>query len=149
MRELFLFVILCLLIASPSWAVTTTTVLNNKNYAAGTYSFGPVSIPTGISQVTITVDMSQVTDLTGVYTYNIELSQDGGATWALAASGTLNVPNSGFIMNAGVLSDSSGTAVPNSGVTIFLPNPTNANRKARGTVVLNESLKTSVTVTLQ
>lgn len=148
MHILILLIWLAIAIAPVSWAATTT-VLTAKNYAAGTYSFGPISIPTGISLVTITVDMSQVSTLTGVYTYNFEISQDGGVTWAPGGSGTLSVPNSGLILDAGVLSFSVGNPVPNSGFTITLPNPTNANRKARGTVVLNESLKTSVTVTTQ
>jgi hypothetical protein len=110
----------------------TLTVLANDAYAAGTFPFGPVNLPTGITSAECRIDRAALTSPTLQINWKFELSQDDGVNW---------LPWGGAGTGGGVIPDA-----PFSSFTVQLPNPTNPNRRIRGSMTLNEVATLNVKV---
>jgi hypothetical protein len=115
----------------------TLTVLNNRAYAAGTFPFGPVNLPTGIESAECRIDRTALTSTTLQINWSFELSQDDGINWlSWGGAGTVG----------GVIQDEGGNTLTFSAFTVQLPNPTNPNRRIRGSMSLNETATLNVKV---
>lgn len=125
-----------------------TITLPLTTYPAGVILLPTRAVPTGLVSATALFDTTHVTTLTLVMQVALELSQDNGTTWVPSGGSTLSLPNCGCTLSGGVLTDASGKPVLVSGFQIALANPTNAQRRIRGTVTLSESFETQVTVTV-
>ena len=126
------------------------TVLPRATYPAGTRSFGPASIPIGITSATVLFDLSFLTALTMELHWTAEYSLDGGASWIDLGGGGLELPKSGFSFVGPTLMSSDGVPVtqPPGIRAQNIPEPTNTNRQMRGTMRLTEPFETIVTVTV-
>lgn len=116
----------------------------------GVHSFGPLSIPQDISSAALSFDRTAWTDPALRVDVLIDISLDGGLTWA---SETPNRATDPFPIRCtlvgGSLLDKSGLALT-SGVlgSGALPQPGNANRSIRGTVTNNLALTTIGTLVI-
>lgn len=110
----------------------------------GVHSFGPFSISQDISSAALSFDRTAWTDLALRVDVLIDISLDGGLTWA---SETPNRATDPFpiacTLVGGPLFDKNGLPLT-SGVlgSGELPQPGNANRSIRGTVTNNLALTT-------
>lgn len=85
---------------------------------------GPVTIPTGLTFAKIAIDRNAsggLNSLTSasVLTLLIEISYDGGSTWGLLIQST---------------QEGGASTIGLTGPSTDIPDPTNPNRRARGTV---------------
>jgi hypothetical protein len=103
-------------------------ILSNRNYNAGTYPYGPVAVPLGIEYVKLSLDVTDMLDPANVITFAAQVSQDGGVTWK----------NETVRFQGGPIrtTDMGGNPIvrtpPFISYHIFhLPNPENANRRAK------------------
>src|SRR5262245_6720340 len=96
--------------------------------AAGTYNFGPVTVPTGVRGATAAMDVSQAADPLPTLTAILEGSLDGGSTWMSAGAFTRPVGNRGTNL--------AGAATTTVAVTVrggpFWDDAANANSRLRG-----------------
>jgi hypothetical protein len=124
-------------------AFTPITVLPMGTRAAGTYNFGPVSVPTGVVGATATMDVTQATDPLPTITAILEGSLDGGSTWMSAGAFTRNAANKG--------NNSIGQPLTQLGASFrggpFWTATTNANRQLRGIATLSGSMRFALVVT--
>jgi hypothetical protein len=105
---------------------------------AGTYPFGPVTVPLNAVRATAIIDRVPLTNATLRINWLLELSQDAGGTWLpWGAAGT----SGGSIINP-----KTGSPYTASSSTVLLPNPTNPNRRARGSVTINRTTTTTLTI---
>ena len=130
--------------------MAVVTVLPRATYPAGTRSFGPASIPVGLTSAMVLFDLSFLTALTAELHWTAEYSLDGGASWIDVGGGGLELPKSGFSFVGPTLMGPEGTPVtqPPGILVRNLPEPTNPNRQMRGTMRLTEPFETIVTLTV-
>ena len=104
-----------------------TVLLDNSPKSAGDYPFGPVSIPDGLSLVTLDIDMTVARSGDNI-TWVAEFSLDAGVTWPLVSRGQFlgGVPTR---LDGGVIDP-----VLISTDTVRLP--TGTNRRVRGTATI-------------
>lgn len=119
--------------------MATIILLSNRTLPAGTQTYGPASIPVGLTSATLVIDRTNLTSPTLAINWSFELSQDNGQTWLpWGAAGTIG----------GVLKDDQNKTITISSFTIALPGPAQAGWQGRGSVTCNESCITSVTATI-
>jgi hypothetical protein len=71
---------------------------------AGQISWGPVAVPAGYTNLTIQIDLQQVSSLTAAFSTNGDLSFDGGVSWPINFGATgLDLAQSGYRLVNGVL----------------------------------------------
>lgn len=124
------------------------TPLPLTTYTAGTHLLSPASIPLNLVFAKARFDLTHLTALTLVMDISLEISQDNGATWTFAGGSGLNLPNSGFTLNGGVITNSAGQVITQSGISVSLPQPANNQRQIRGTINLTEDFLTQITLEL-
>ena len=126
------------------------TVLPRAVYPAGTRSFGPVSIPVGLTSATVLFDLSFLTALTMELHWTVEYSLNNGISWIDAGGGGLELPKSGLSFVGPTLIGPEGAPVtqPPGMIIRNVPEPTNPTRLVRGTMRLTEPFETIVTVTV-
>src|SRR5262245_4504101 len=96
--------------------------------AAGTYNFGPVTVPTGVRGASALMDVSKAPDPLPSITAILEGSLDGGSTWMSAGAFQRNQGNRGNNIQGQPLQ----TLGANFGGGPFWQDTTNANRRLRG-----------------
>ena len=139
MRRGLLALLLALVVSGPAWAATVITALPNQTYPAGTRTFGPVAIPTGLTVVTVAISRASLSPTVRL-DWALELSQDGGTTWLpWGGAGTVG---------GDVINPSTGLPLTDSSFAVFLPNPANPLRRARGSLTLSEPTRLSLTITV-
>ena len=130
--------------------MAVVTVLPRATYPAGTRSFGPASIPVGLTSATVLFDLSFLAGLTLELHWAVEYSLNGGTSWIDLGGGGLELAKSGFVFVGPTLMSSDGIPVtqPPGILVRNLPEPTNPNRQMRGTMRLTEPFETIVTLTV-
>lgn len=122
------------------------------SHPAGDLAFGPFNVPAGYTEIMVVYDLRQVAALTATLGASLDISFNSGTNWESAGSSGLSLPNSGYVLDAGVLrrsaSDPSG---PNAPVRIFgkrftLRQAHLTTRQIRGVLSLSEALITGVTL---
>lgn len=137
-RWLVRSLLVCALAVGAAQAVTPieTTVLSESSYSVGEYTFTAVNVPTGYTVGYVKISRASWAAGSRI-DWNIQLSQDGGSTWAVIAAG--GAPG-------GVSIDPhTGLPRPYSLISAPLAQPENSNRKIRGTVTVSGD---SATVTV-
>ena len=121
-------------------ATTNVVVLANVTLPIGVTSFGPVTPPSDLSNIQISIDRTLFTSLTLLISLSLEVSRDSGATFfpwvALQTRG-------GALTNPRTL-----LPVTNDFLAGALPVPTDALTRIRGSVTANEVAVTTVTLTM-
>lgn len=136
--------------------ITGTLVANDliptASHAAGSLTFGPLNVPAGFTILMISFDLRQVASLTPVFTTSVEISLDSGANWVSAGGNGLNLAQSGYVLNGGVLSRSASDALgPGAPVRVFakqvsLMHAETATRQVRGVLTCSEAVIAGVTL---
>jgi hypothetical protein len=107
--------------------MASITFLASGSHAAGTYSLASTSVPLGIVQATLTLDRALWTLTARTAAVTMDISFDNGATWQSLG---------GFTAQGGTVTDPAGVTALVSSFTVDLPQPANANRRVRGSVVI-------------
>lgn len=120
------------------------------SHAAGSLNFGPLNIPQGFTVLMIAFDLRQVDSLTATFSSTVELSLDNGANWIAAGGNALNLAQSGYVLNGGVLTRSNVDPMGPGPVRMFakqiiLKNSDLTTRQVRGTLSVTEALISGVT----
>jgi hypothetical protein len=118
--------------------MATVLTLPIISQPAGVYLFGPATVPLGVVRATAKIDRVPLVSATLRIDWTLELSQDAGVTWLQRdAAGTVG---------GSVINPRTGLPFTVSSFTQTLPNPTNANRRVRGSVTINEVATTTLTL---
>lgn len=122
-------------------ATQTISILPMATYQPASRSFGPLTVPVGVIGALLLFDTTNMhsTTTTAVADLRFELSQDAGATWLPWGACTLS----------GAPGNDPKTGLPRTGFHVELPNPTNPDRRLRGTVDTTEAITTAVSVQLE
>lgn len=120
--------------------MAATTVIAGGTLAAGTHSYGPVTIPDVIVGCSLQAETSQHTSPAVSFQLSIEISLDGGVTWQPLVSvgriGQATPP----------IDPSTGLPATTAGFTCGLPAGT--GRRARGSLVISGGSLTTQGVTI-
>jgi len=108
--------------------MTTTQVFSSRNYQPGTYNIPSTAIPVGVTKVTMTLNRTNWTNPASKVAFFFERSPDGGATWLFEGA---------FTAEGGAVTGPDGTVATQTSATFSFPDPTNANRKVRGTLTVS------------
>ena len=133
-----------------SLAVNDLVTIGSHN--AGSVPFGPFNIPVGVSQLMVIFDLRQVNTLTATLGSSVEISFDSGGNWESAGANELRLPDSGYVLNAGVLSRSAsdllgpGAPVRMFGTRLMLKQCHLTTRQLRGTLTQDQALISGVTL---
>ena len=100
-------------------------------YPAGVYPFGPTAIAQGLTRAVCAIDISQMTTPDKSYTYLAQISYDSGATWGDLTGASFV----GQVVKVGVTKQTN---------TVTLQQPTNPNRKVKGTFTIIGTITTSI-----
>ena len=114
--------------------MATVTAFNKQNWPIGTRTF-EAAVPIGISSAKFMIDRSSLSGpptQNDVIHFHLWISQDSGASWA-------DVGGAGF--SDGVIDAPNGC-----GVMLQVPNPGNANRRARLELTTTKVLNLAVTL---
>lgn len=116
-------------------ATIHTTLLNKVTLQPGQRAFGPVAVPDALSSATLTVDRTQWTDPTVVLAVTLDLSIDGGVTWASMTPSEATDPFPiAFESEGGAVLDKNGN--PSLVTSMTADFPPVSNRQLRGTITL-------------
>ena len=115
--------------------MTISTVALSGTLPLGANSFGPIIPPIGSTVVQLVIDRAGLALLTKTVDMTLELSIDGGLTWA---------PYGGCTVAAGTVMDGL-SPLAESMIQVKIP-PADANTRLRGTITTKEAVVTSVTV---
>ena len=122
----------------------TITVSPKKSYGPGTWTFPARTIPTGISKILLTIDMSKFTDSTMYCWVAFDISVDGGITWI----GNSN-PHDCYAAAGRPGHADSGTQPPLKEMRLAISVPDAPDRMIRGAAnITGGSVQTSITVTI-
>jgi len=113
------------------WNSYTRASMLTKTSRNGTRAFGPFTVPLGITQIGLAVDITSDADPTKRWDLLLEFSNDGGATWNPYDPWPQGCGRSG-----GVTLDDKGVAVPEAAIFRQLPEPANALRRLRGSITI-------------
>jgi hypothetical protein len=83
-------------------SLAVNNILPIQSRALGSIPFGPFNVPAGYSSLTIQFDLQQVSSLTATLTANVQFSLDGTTFQNMGDVG-LNLAQSGYVLNGGVL----------------------------------------------
>ena len=126
-------------------AIAGSIIAPVASYTAGTRVFGPETLPAGFSNVLVLLDLRSCDSLTASVDYAIQYSIDGGSNWIDAGGGGIDMAESGYTLNQGVLTNKEGGPVRMVGGRRFLPR-TDLSRQVRMQFTLNETMILGVTV---
>lgn len=147
LRRVALSCAILLLVVSSAAAQTTVTVLPQGTYAAGTRTLGPVSVPSGVTAFSLSLDRTNWTSVAVKVSLVVDLSLDGGATWNVHP-GADPYPV-GLTAEGGTALDKNGNVVQFTTLSAPVPQSTNVNRRVRAILVITGgSLTTNGTLTL-
>ena len=118
--------------------MASVRLLPSSSHGPGTISIPSVAIPLGVMFLTVEVDRAGMASGTLRVNWGIEVSQDGGATWAGGGGGGL----AGGV----VIDPDTSLPFPVSSFSVALANSANPARRLRGSITLNEAVTTSVTL---
>ena len=107
--------------------MATTINITARTLPAGHAVLGPLPVPVGLTSLALRIDATQHMNPGVVFTFGVELSYDGGTTWAFAASTT---------REGGVAFGDQGVVENNMGLSLALDQPNNTQRRIRATVDL-------------
>ena len=131
--------------------MTSQIVLPQGTYAIGSRTLGPVTIPTGVSSASLALSGTSMTNAALSLSLTLDLSLDGGVTWASTAPSHATDPFPVKVadMRGGQL-DRSGAARATYYISVWgIPDPNNVNRQVRALVTISgTSLTTQGTLTL-
>lgn len=118
---------------------------------AGSIAFGPFAVPAAFTQLMVIFDLQQVASLTATLGSTVEVSLDNGTNWTAAGANSLSLPNSGYVLNGGVLTRSVTDPFGPGPVRIFgtsfrLLHSDISTRQVRGTLTQDETLISGVTL---
>lgn len=119
--------------------MTDIRVLANKNWQAGTHSFDSTVVPVGVTTIRAAIDRADL-DLDAYIKWSLELSQDAGVSWLpWGGAGCSGEP----FIDPNTSQDSLV-----SWFIVNLPNPSNADRRIRGSMTLNMATKLGLVITV-
>lgn len=130
--------------------MSSAIVLPQGTYPIGTRILGPAPLAQGVTTFTLALDGAAMTDPALRVRLDVDLSLDGGATWAADAPGPTFNPFPLFMTLSGGATDRAGNPLP----TYFLsstqiPAPASSTRRIRATVTIaGAPLTTAGTLTL-
>lgn len=122
--------------------------LNQGTYVPGTYNLGPASIPAGLSGVTLSLDGTNMTNPALQVSISLDLSLDGGLTWASTNPSSATNPFPVAMTLAGGAKDKSGNPLAAYTLTCPIPGSGMTGRQIRATIIVSgQSLVTQGTLT--
>jgi len=114
-------------------------VLANKKWQSGTHEFESRSVPVGITTIRVSIDRADL-DVDAYIQWKLELSQDAGVTWlSWGSAGASGKP---------CIDPATSQNITVSWFQVDLPNPSNENRRIRGSITLNMATKLGLMVTV-
>lgn len=115
----------------------------------GSRTLGPVAIPVEAKQFSLALDAATMRDVAGQVRILLDLSLDGGATWATDSRGPATDPFPVEMTLVGGAVDRLGLPLTSYSVSCPLPQPGNATRQVRATLVASGiALSTTATVSV-
>jgi hypothetical protein len=120
----------------------TFTILPQGTYPVGTRTLPAANVPQGAISATLALSRAQWLDPAVKVSARFELSVDGGVTWSPDPSGQSVWPWGNFPLTFESEGDPSGRGTSN--VNGDLGDPTNPNRKIRGTVTISGGPLTTI-----
>jgi hypothetical protein len=131
-------------------SLAVNNLLPIQSRAAGQIAFGPFNVPAGYTSLTIQFDLQQVSSLTAAFTADVQLSQDGTTFQDLGNVG-LNLAQSGYVLNGGVLTRAADDPLGPGPVRVFgvnvkLPGTQLTTRAVKGTLACTEAVISGVTL---
>ena len=124
-------------------------VLPQGTYPIGTRTLGPATVPVGVSHVQLDLDGAAMLDPALHLTIQLDLSLDGGTTWASASPGPATNPLPVTLTTEGGMTTRVGEPLPSYPLACHLPDPSNANRRVKAVVTIaGTPLTTQGTLTL-
>ena len=123
------------------WASYTRAVMLTRSSRNGTRAFGPFTVPVGITQIGIAIDITTDTDPTKRWDLILEFSNDGGVSWNPYAPWPQGCGRSG-----GVTRDEAAVAIPEAAIFRSLPEPANALRQLRGSITVVGPISLAVSI---
>jgi len=130
--------------------MSRSLILPQGTYPIGTRTLGPVTIPLGVTFVALELAGAAMTNPALALTVTLDLSLDGGTTWASVSPSTPTDPFPVIATMEGGMLNKQGTFQDPYYLSVTgIPAPTNANRRVRATVVIaGASLTTAITLVL-
>jgi hypothetical protein len=112
----------------------------------GSRVLGPVNVPTGLTAAKVTIDRTNWTNPAITLSLTIDISLDNGVTWNSPHPAVDPFPV-GLTAEGGIILDKNGQVEQTTIQAVPMPQPANANRRLRATlVVAGGSIPTTVTV---
>lgn len=119
------------------------------NNLVGARALGPVAIAQGLTNVTLSLDASTMTDSNLHVQLDLDLSLDNGVTWSSVNKGPVYMGYPLQMTLDGGAVDKHGAPLPAYIISADLPWPNLATRQIRGTVtVTGGSLSTTANLTV-
>jgi hypothetical protein len=120
-------------------------------HQAGSLNFGPLNVPVGFTQFWVVFDLRQVDALTATLASSVEISFDNGSNWSFNGGNGLSLPDSGYVLNGGVLTRSASDPlgpgpVRTFGKSFMLKQCHLSTRQVRGVLTQSEALISGVTL---
>lgn len=116
--------------------MASTIVLPQGTYPIGTRTLGPANVPQGVSSVELQLDGTQMTDPALHLTVGLDLSLDGGATWASTNPGVATDPFPVAMETQGGSKTRTGAPVPIYNLGTNIPSPSSSTRQIKATVTI-------------
>lgn len=130
----------------PIGCVVGNEVLATQLWPTGVKNLGPIALPDKFRGGLVLVDVSQVVDLSAIFSFAMEMSFDGGANFTPLFSVGLSLPDSGYSLIGGVLADGAGVPVRVYGSSFKFPQPGSVTRQIRGQLSLSAPAILGMTV---
>lgn len=152
MRPPIIWALLVVLILAPAVyaqrVFVSTVVIGMSTRAANTYTFSPVSVPTGVKGLQITVDLSEAPDPPTVLpaiSATLDCSLDGGTNWIIGGGGAFTRTASPKSLNRTqtALQQTTGASFGGGDCWNATQNP---NRRLRGSASIGGTLRFAATV---
>lgn len=121
--------------------MATVTVIPLGAYGPGTITLGPAAVPLNPTQMILTVQTDLMLDPATSFDLRLQLSLDNGGTYADWGGATRN--------GGPVLIGKDGLPLTTASFVVSLPDPTNTQRKIKGTLTIVGTVTTSGTLTLR
>ncbi len=116
--------------------ISASPVFATQLWGAGQKVLGPVDLPDKFRGGMLLLDLTGITELLASIDTLVEVSMDGVNFVPVGGFG-LDLPTSGYAINAGVLVDALGVPVRIAGFPMKFPQAALLTRKLRGTATLS------------